>query len=148
MCGDITEGGVFLGHVRLTQDLDSFSGDLNMAEHGCPVGLEYFTSLADKLTKSFNDAFSPVGGRVLWVLGGTSWHGAGVSGSLVFSVSRRRTVPGMAGVWRWRNWADEACCSLPGSQTVSVKLSLCVHLVVLHPAPSGHGPVPGMMRAL
>lgn len=45
-------------------------------------------------------------------------------------------MPGMAGVWRWRNWADVACCSLPGSQMVSVKLSLCVLLVVLHPAHS------------
>lgn len=50
-------------------------------------------------------------------------------------------MPGMAGVWRWRNWADAACCSLPGSQTVSVKPSLCVHLVVLHPAPSCCGPL-------
>lgn len=53
-------------------------------------------------------------------------------------------MPGMAGVWRWQNWADAACCSLPGSQMVSVKLSLCVHLVVLHPAPSWRSPLLGV----
>lgn len=47
MCGEITEGGVFLGHVRLTQDFDSFSGDLNRTWLSSPVGLQYFISLAD-----------------------------------------------------------------------------------------------------
>lgn len=28
-------------------------------------------------------------------------------------------MPGMGAVWRWRNWAEEACCSLLGSQMVS-----------------------------
>jgi len=44
VCGDITEGGVFLGHVRLTQDLDSFSGDLNMAVVSSWFGVLYLVS--------------------------------------------------------------------------------------------------------
>lgn len=28
-------------------------------------------------------------------------------------------MPGMVAVWRWQNWAEEACCSLLDSRMVS-----------------------------
>ena len=44
MCGEITEAGVFLGHVMLTQGFDSFSGDLNMAVVSSWFGVLYLVS--------------------------------------------------------------------------------------------------------
>lgn len=29
-------------------------------------------------------------------------------------------MPGTVAVWRWRNWAEEACCSLLDSRMVSI----------------------------
>lgn len=46
-----------------------------------------------------------------WALQGSPWSQVPTR---VLSVFRRRTTLGMGGVWRWQNWAEEACCSLPG----------------------------------
>lgn len=59
--------------------------------------------------------------------------------SCVLSVFRRRTMPGMEGVWRWQNWAEEACCSLLDSRMVSTTCSLSSEAVCSTWGVSQHG---------
>lgn len=62
--------------------------------------------------------------RLVGVGGGPGWTGCcrkalWSQACCVLPVFRRRTMPGTGAAWRWQNWAEEACCSLLGSQMVS-----------------------------
>lgn len=81
----------------------------------------YFRSqrTVGRLTRGFREAPGPRAGLpCVRAVGEVGTNPAG-SGCPCVSVFRRRTTPGTVAVWRWRNWAGEACCSLLDSRTVS-----------------------------